>query len=192
MKRICVFCGSTTGQDPGYLTLARELGTALAGAGIELVYGGAGVGLMGALADACLEAGGTVIGVIPHFMQSRELAHHGLSSLRVVDTMHERKAVMAELSSGFVALPGGLGTLEELFEVVTWAQLGLHDKPVCLLDPLGYYRPLLQLLDDAVAAGFVTPANRARFGVARSSAAAIDLVRTGPVPGPEGPLRARV
>ncbi len=161
MKRICVFCGASPGHDPRYAEAARALGRAIAARGLELVYGGGSVGLMGTVADAALAAGARVTGVIPEVLQIRELAHRGLSDLRVVRSMHERKALMAELSDGFVALPGGMGTLEELAEVLTWAQLGLHARPVGLLDVGGYYRPLVAFFDQAVAAGFLRPHHRA-------------------------------
>jgi uncharacterized protein (TIGR00730 family) len=160
MKRICVFCGSSPGHDPRYLEAARDTGRLLADRGLGLVYGGGSVGLMGAVADAALAAGGEVIGVIPEVLQIRELAHRSLTRLHVVGSMHERKALMAELSDGFVALPGGMGTLEELAEVLTWAQLGLHARPVGLLDVAGYYRPLAEFFDRAVGAGFLRPAHR--------------------------------
>lgn len=161
MQSVCVFCGSSPGDDPAYTSEAHELGTLLAGRGLRLVYGGAHVGSMGTLADAALAAGGEVVGVIPRRMARREVAHQGLNELRVVSSMHERKATMAELSDAFIALPGGLGTLEELAEILTWAQLGLHHKPVGLLDRRGFYDPLLAFLDHAVSEGFVRPRHRA-------------------------------
>ena len=157
---MCVFCGSSPGNDPAYAALARAVGEGLARRGIGVVYGGGRVGLMGFVADAALSAGGEVIGVIPQGMVDRELAHRGVTQLRIVTTLHERKAVMAELSDAFIALPGGLGTLEELAEVVSWAQLGLHAKPIGLLGVGGYWADLLGWLDGAVAAGFVAPAYR--------------------------------
>jgi uncharacterized protein (TIGR00730 family) len=161
MQRVCVFCGSSPGRDPRYAAAARALGETLAREGIGVVYGGARAGLMGAVADAALGAGGEVVGVIPRSLVDREIAHQGLTSLRVVETMHERKALMGQLADGgFVALPGGLGTLEELFEVWTWGQLGYHLKPVALLEVAGYFQALLAFLDTTVAAGFVTPENR--------------------------------
>jgi uncharacterized protein (TIGR00730 family) len=159
-RRICVFCGSSPGNDPAYAALARSVGEGLARRGIGVVFGGGRVGLMGFVADAALEAGGEVIGVIPQGMVDRELAHRGVTELRIVSTLHERKAVMAELSDGFISLPGGLGTLEELAEVVSWAQLGLHAKPIGLLGVRGYWDDLLRWLDRAVATGFVAPAYR--------------------------------
>lgn len=161
MRRVCVFCGSSLGSRPAYPDAARRLGEALARRRIGLVYGGGGIGLMGVIADAALAAGGEVIGVIPGALEGRELAHGKLTKLLVVGSMHERKAKMAELSDAFVALPGGLGTLEELAEVLTWAQLGLHRKPCALLDVGGYWQPLTALLDHAVAERFVRPEHRA-------------------------------
>ena len=149
-RRICVFCGSSPGARAEYADAARTVGRSLARRGIGLVYGGGSVGLMGIVADAALESGGEVIGVIPKALATRELAHWGLSDLRVVGSMHERKALMADLSDAFVALPGGLGTFEEFCEVVTWAQLGLHAKPCGLLNVNGYYDSLLRFFDTAV------------------------------------------
>jgi uncharacterized protein (TIGR00730 family) len=160
VKHICVFCGSSAGNDPRFLDLARRLGSLMAERGLGLVYGGATVGLMGAVADAALAGGGHVTGVIPSRLVERELAHHGLPDLRVVASMHERKALMADLADAFVALPGGIGTLEETFEVLTWAQLGLHHKPIGILDVAGYYAPLLGFLDHAVASRFVRSEHR--------------------------------
>jgi uncharacterized protein (TIGR00730 family) len=161
LRSVCVFCGARPGGDPVYAVDAAALGAALAGAGLCLVYGGAQVGVMGALADAALSAGGEVVGVIPRHMVRNEVAHEGLTRLHVVASMHERKALMAELADGFVAMPGGLGTLEELAEILTWYQLGLHAKPVGLLDPRGYFDHLLGFLDHAVDQGFVRPEDRA-------------------------------
>ncbi len=160
MRRICVFCGSSSGASPAYARAAAAFGRTLAQRGLGLVYGGASVGLMGVLADAALEGGGSVVGVIPAGLARKEIAHEGLTALRIVGSMHERKAVMAELSDGFVALPGGMGTLEEFFEIVTWAQLGLHAKPCGLLDVDGYFAPLLAFLDRAVEERFVKPVHR--------------------------------
>ncbi|AQZ95309.1 TIGR00730 family Rossman fold protein [Halopseudomonas phragmitis] len=158
--RICVFCGSSSGNRPDYLEAANQLGTALAKAGIGLVYGGAQVGLMGEVANAALAAGGEVIGVIPKALVDRELAHEGLTKLKVVGSMHERKAMMAELSDGFIALPGGVGTFEELFEVWTWAQLGHHRKPCAVFNVSGYYDKLIDFLDHCVEQGFFKPVYR--------------------------------
>ena len=151
MRAVCVFCGSSPGGDPAFITAARSLGRTLARSGRLLIYGGAQVGLMGALADAALSAGGKVIGVVPQALMDKELAHPGLTELRVVASMHERKGTMAELADGFVAMPGGLGTLEELFEVWTWAQLGLHRKPLGVLTCGSLFSPLFKFLDDLVA-----------------------------------------
>ncbi len=166
MKRICVFCGSNAGHDPRYRAEADRLGRLLAERGIELVYGGGNVGLMGVIADACLGAGGTVIGVIPEALIGKEVAgrvvdHRGLTRLEVVDSMHTRKARMAELADGFIALPGGFGTFEEFCEVLTWGQLGFHVKPMGLLNVNGFYDPLLALFEHAVAEGFLREENRA-------------------------------
>lgn len=159
-RRLCVFCGSAPGRRPEYRAAAIALGHALAGAGIGLVYGGGAVGLMGVVADAVLERGGEAIGVIPEALASREIAHAGLTRLHVVHSMHERKALMASLSAGFIALPGGFGTFEEFCEVVTWTQLGIHPKRCGLLNVAGYYDAFLAQCDRAVADGFVKPANR--------------------------------
>lgn len=159
MKRICVYCGSSPGRRPEYAAAARALGTCLVRAGFELVYGGAAVGLMGEVADAVLAAGGHAIGVIPRGLAER-VGHDRLSECHVVDSMHQRKTMMFELADGFVALPGGLGTIEEIFEILTWAQLGSHDKPCGLLDVHGYYQPLLAFLDQAVAERFIAPEHR--------------------------------
>jgi len=167
LRRLCVFCGASPGRDPAHAAFAREVGAALAGRGIGVVYGGGRVGLMGALADGALAAGGEVIGVIPRGLVERELAHGGVPDLRVVESLHERKALMASLADGFVALPGGLGTLEELAEAMSWAQLDLHDKPCGVLDPTGYFEPLLGFLDRAVEEGFLTREHRELLVVAR-------------------------
>ncbi|HZQ78383.1 MAG TPA: TIGR00730 family Rossman fold protein [Acidimicrobiia bacterium] len=166
LRRVCVFCGSKTGARPEYAAAARAMGSALAAEGIDLVYGGGQVGLMGLVADAVLGAGGEVIGVIPEHMSGREIAHYGLTELRIVSSMHERKALMYELSDGFAALPGGLGTLEELFEITTWSQLGLHAKPTGLLDVGGFYAPLVAFLDQLVSEGFVSERHRRLLRVA--------------------------
>ncbi|MBI4912640.1 MAG: TIGR00730 family Rossman fold protein [Acidobacteria bacterium] len=160
MPRICVFCGSSSGSDPRFSEAAEAFGRLLARRGLGLVYGGGRVGLMGTLAQAALDQGGEVLGVIPRFMESREVAHPGLTHLEWVDSMHARKARMGTLADAFVALPGGWGTLDELFEVLTWAQLGLHAKPVALLNLAGFWDPLLAGLGHLVAAGFVRPAHR--------------------------------
>jgi uncharacterized protein (TIGR00730 family) len=161
LRRICVFCGASDGRDPRYAKTARAVGEELAGRGIELVFGGGRRGLMGAVADGALAAGGRVIGVIPGALVDRELAHRGVTELRIVATLHERKAVMAELSDAFIALPGGLGTLEELAEVLSWAQLELHRKPIGALDVGGYFASLGTFLDHATAEGFIGRRQRA-------------------------------
>jgi uncharacterized protein (TIGR00730 family) len=158
--RLCVFCGASAGRGEAYRALAQEIGRGLAQRGIGIVYGGGRVGLMGALADAALAAGGEVTGVIPRRLVDRELAHPGLTDLHVVGSLHERKARMAELADGFIALPGGLGTLEELSEVASWAQLDLHTKPIGLLGPAGYWSPLMGWLDHAVDEGFISGEHR--------------------------------
>jgi uncharacterized protein (TIGR00730 family) len=160
MKRICVFCGSNQGTRADYAGAAEKLGSHLAERGIELVYGGGCVGLMGVLADAALGNGGHVIGVIPQSLVIKEVVHEKLPDLRVVKNMHERKALMAELSDGFIALPGGFGTCEEFCEVLAWSQLGYHQKPFGLLDVAGFYRPLVQFFDHAVTEGFIRPKHR--------------------------------
>jgi len=176
VKRICVFCGSATGARPAYAAAARDLGEALVARGLGLVYGGGSVGLMGVLADAVLAAGGEVIGVIPGPLASRELAHAGLTALHVVDSMHERKAMMASLCDGFVALPGGLGTFEETLEVLTWAQLGIHRKPVGVLNVEGYWDGLRHLLAHAVGEGFVRPEYAALLLFGTTAAELLDRV----------------
>jgi len=155
MKSICVFCGSSLGSRPIYQEAASQLGETLAKRNLQLVYGGGNVGLMGVVADAVLNAGGEVIGVIPEFLAQKELAHPNLTQLHVVNSMHDRKAMMAEFADGFIALPGGFGTFEEFCEILTWAQLGLHQKPQGLLNVAGYYQPLLQLFDRAVDEQFL-------------------------------------
>ena len=166
MQRLCVFCGSNAGHDPRYRNAAEALGRLLAGRGIELVYGGGNVGLMGIIADACLAAGGAVIGIIPEALIGKEVAgrvvdHRGLTRLEVVASMHARKARMAELADGFIALPGGFGTFEEFCEILTWGQLGFHVKPTGLLNVNGFYDPLLAMFDRAVEDGFLREENRA-------------------------------
>ncbi|MBM4123864.1 MAG: TIGR00730 family Rossman fold protein [Nitrospira sp.] len=160
MKRICVFCGSREGTRPVYAEAARAVGSMLASEGIGLVYGGGGIGLMKILADAVLDEGGTVIGVIPQALTVQEIAHPRVTDLRIVGSMHERKALMADLSDAFIALPGGYGTLEEFCEIVTWAQLSFHRKPCGLLNVAGFYDPLLAQLDRQVAEGFLSPTMR--------------------------------
>lgn len=159
-RAICVYCGSNVGSRPDYAATARVIGELLAGEGIRLVYGGGRVGLMGIVAEAAMAAGGEVIGIIPRALDRREIANAAISELHIVDSMHERKALMNELSDGFIALPGGFGTLEELCEMLTWGQLGIHAKPVGLLDVAGYYAPFLAMLDHAVREQFLHPDHR--------------------------------
>ncbi len=170
MRRFCVFCGSSPGSRPEYRAAAEEVGVELVRSNIGLVYGGGNVGLMGVLADAVLRAGGEAVGVIPEHLMRREIGHKGLTKLHVVHSMHERKALMADLSDAFVALPGGLGTLEEFCEAATWTQLGLHEKPCGVLNVLGYYTPLLAMFDHAVEERFLKTENRGLV-LARESAA---------------------
>ncbi len=160
MKRICVFCGSSSGGDGAYLDTARTMGNAIVRRKLGLVYGGARIGLMGAMADEVLARGGEVVGVIPRALVEKEAAHNGLTDLRVVESMHERKAVLAELADGFVAMPGGFGTLDELCEALTWGQLGLHRKPCGLLNVRGYFDRLLAFLDHAAAERFLQSEHR--------------------------------
>jgi uncharacterized protein (TIGR00730 family) len=174
-RRVAVYCGSADGNDPAYLAEARALGTAIAAAGLGLVYGGAKAGLMGAVADAALAGGAEVIGVLPDVLAGKEIAHAGLTRLELVSTMHERKARMAELADAFLILPGGYGTLEELLEVVTWAQLRLHAKPCILVNTAGYWDGLLTFLDSAVTAGFLKATNRALLLIAGDANEAVAM-----------------
>ena len=176
MKRLCIFAGSSAGARAEYHAAASELGRLLASRHIGLVYGGARVGLMGIVADATLAAGGEVIGVIPAGLVAKEVAHHGLTDLKVVSSMHERKALMADLSQGFIALPGGWGTLDEFFEVLTWSQLGLHHKPCGLLNVGGYFDRLLSFLDHSVNERFVRPEYRAAIAVSTSASSLLDML----------------
>ena len=176
MRRVCVFCGSSEGKRPVYREAARAMGLALARRGTELVFGGGRVGLMGVLADAVLAAGGRAIGVIPEALVAKELAHRGLTELRVVHSMHQRKALMAELSDAFIALPGGFGTLEEYCEMLTWAQLGLHAKPCGLLNVAGFYDALLELFDHAVSEQFVDGPHRGLVLVEEDPQRLLDLL----------------
>lgn len=175
VRRLCVFCGSSMGNLADYRAAAAELGELLARREIGVVYGGASVGLMGTVADSALAAGGEVIGVIPRLLQEKELAHPGLTALHVVDTMHQRKALMAELCDGFIALPGGMGTFEEFFEVLTWGQLGMHRKPCGLLNVAGYYDRLLAFVDQAVVEGFVRREQRGMLLAAQRPAELLAL-----------------
>lgn len=175
-RRVCVFCGASPGNSPKYIKAAEDLGRALAWADLGLVFGAGGVGIMGAVSDAALAAGGEAIGVIPQSLRDREYARDDLPDLRIVSTMHERKALMHQLSAGFVVLPGGLGTFEEFFEVLTWAQLGLHRKPIVVLDIDGYYRPLVELLDHAESSGFMRSADRELVTVVESTSAVLSTL----------------
>ena len=176
IRRVAVYCGSAAGNHPEYLADALELGRGLAEAGLGLVYGGANVGLMGAVADAALAGGAEVIGVLPEVLSGKEIAHTGLTRLEMVLTMHERKARMARLSDAFIILPGGYGTLDEMMEAVTWAQLRLHDKPCILINTRGYWNGLLQFLDSTVQAGFLKEQNRQLLHVVSTAAEALSLV----------------
>ena len=185
LASVCVFCGSSTPPDPRYTAAAADLAETLVARGIDIVYGGGRVGLMGVVADAALAKGGNVIGVIPVGLFSREVGHTGLTHLHEVASMHERKQLMYELSDGFVALPGGLGTLEELAEVATWTQLGLHAKPVVLLDVAGYWEPLVLQLDRMVEAGLLKASNRSIIRLAHSPDEALESLSLPPVPEPK-------
>ncbi len=176
MRRICVYCGSSPGRRPEYAETARSLARALATRKIGLVYGGASIGIMGELANGVLAAGGEVIGVMPQALVDKEVSHKGLTELRVVNSMHERKAMMAELSDGFIALPGGLGTFEELFEVLTWSQLGFHSKPIALLNSARYFDHLLLFMDQAVDEGFVKKPHRDMLLVSEEADRLLDLM----------------
>lgn len=181
MATVGVYCGSNPGNDPDFWATAVALGTALGRAGHTLVFGGSRVGLMGALADAVLEAGGTAVGYLPHALAAREIAHTGLTELLLTSSMHERKAAMAERSDGFVALPGGYGTLDEVLEILTWNQIGLLAKPVALLDVNGYYEALFEFFDRATESGLVMPAHR-RLAQRASTVAEALAIATGPAP----------
>ena len=182
MKRICVFCGSRSGRTPVYLESARALGATIASSGATLVYGGGGRGMMGALADAALAARGRVIGVIPRDLFEREHLHEGLTELHAVEGMPERKTLMAELSDGFVSLPGGIGTMDEMFEMWTWTQLGVHAKPSVLLNVDGYYDSLLAFIDEMTDTGYLAPDQRAILQVADTPAAALSSLRRAAAP----------
>ena len=176
MKSVCVFCGSNSGRGDRYVEAARELGGELGQRGIKLVYGGGCVGLMGVVADAALAAGGHVTGVIPAALVAREVGHLALTEQHVVDSMHERKALMAKLSEGFIAMPGGYGTLDETFEILTWAQLGMHAHPIGMLNVDGYFDKLLAFVDHAIAEGFVRPEYRGMISVADTPSGLLDAM----------------
>ncbi len=177
MKSICVYCGSSPGTKDVYLKSASELGKVLAAENIKLVYGGANIGLMGAVANAALDHGGEVIGVIPKALFHKEVAHEGLTQLEVVDDMHQRKARMAELAAGFITMPGGLGTLEELFEMLTWSQLGFHEKPIGLLNMDGYFDTLSRFLDQGVNQGFIKEIHQKLYQISESPTELVDWMR---------------
>jgi uncharacterized protein (TIGR00730 family) len=177
LRRVAVYCGSADGSHPAFLAEARQLGTAIAGAGLGMVYGGASVGLMGAVADAALAGGAEVIGVLPDVLAGSEISHNRLTRLEVVKTMHARKARMVHLADAFLILPGGYGTLDEMMEIVTWKQLRLHTKPCVLINTGNYWNGLLAFLDTAVGAGFLKAENRNLLAVARDANEAVDLVR---------------
>ena len=182
LRRICVFCGSSTGDNPEYTQAAVQLGREMVQRGIGLVFGGGGVGLMGVIADAVLDAGGHAIGVIPHALVARELAHGALPDLRVVNSMHDRKATMAALADAFVAMPGGFGTFEEFCEVITWTQLGVHRKPCGLLNVRGFYDPLIEQFDRGVAEGFIKQGNRQIVVAHADPGALLDALAIAPAP----------
>ncbi|MCC6426686.1 MAG: TIGR00730 family Rossman fold protein [Phycisphaerales bacterium] len=179
IKRICVFCAAADGNRSEYIEAASQMGRLLVDRGIQLIYGGGGRGLMGALAESVLGRGGEAIGVITQFLVDKELAHKKLTALHIVQTMHERKMMMASLADAFIAMPGGLGTLDELFEIMTWAQLGIHDKPVGLLNVVGYYEPIMSYLDHAASEGFLRLNHRRQVLMHSSPAGLVDLL-TGP------------
>ena len=183
---ICIYCGSSLGHDSRFREGAATLGRLIAEAGVELIYGGGNIGLMGIAADAALAAGGRVTGVIPHDLKWAELAHQGLHELIVVKSMHDRKRIMFERSDAFVALPGGFGTLEETFEIITWKQIGLHDKPIVLVDNDGYWKPLGALLDHVIAEGFARPEARTLFTVVESAGAVLPALAALPEPAIRG------
>ena len=183
-KRVCVFCGSSPGRDPDHVAAARALGRGLVARGLELVYGGGSIGLMGACADEVLAQGGRVTGVIPRTLFEREVGHRRLSETHIVETMHERKAIMADKSDAFVVLPGGYGTLDETFEALTWAQLGIHEKPIVLVSVKGFWKPLVELADHMTEAGFLGKSYRALLNVAATPDEALDLVLRWEMPFP--------
>jgi uncharacterized protein (TIGR00730 family) len=190
ISRLCVFCGTNAGSRPEYGDAARELGALLAAEGIELVYGGASVGIMGELADAVQEGGGHVTGIIPQQLIQKEAAHQGIPDLIVVASMHQRKSQMADLSDGFIALPGGIGTLEGFFEILTWGQLGIHAKPSGILNTAGYFDALIACLDHAVQEGFLLDAHRNAIMVESEPKALLERIRAW-APGGEAPLMGR-
>ena len=187
IRRLCVYCGSSVGSDPRYRAAAQELGEALAKAGIELIFGGGRVGLMGVMADAVLAAGGRVVGIIPDRLRSAELAHPFASELVIAASMHDRKRLMAERADAFAVLPGGIGTLDETFEILTWRQLGLHDKPIFLVDVAGYWRTLRELFDHLVSHGFISSVVPRLLAVVPDVAALMTALATTPAGGSARP-----
>lgn len=182
IKSICVYCGSRNGVDPRHVVAARTLGTLMAQSGIELVYGGGRIGLMGVVADAVLAGGGKVCGIIPHHLQTVEVGHQGLTELHVVDSMHVRKQMMFERSDAFVVLPGGIGTLDETFEMITWRQLRLHDRPVVVVDIAGYWQPYVQMIDHIIGQGFAGAEIRRLYDVVDTAEAVLPLLARLPEP----------
>lgn len=182
ISSLCVYCGSSAGIDPLYRAVAERLGRLMAENRIRLVYGGGRIGLMGILADAVIAAGGAAVGVIPEFLETREVGHQGVDELHIVDSMHSRKNLMFELSDAFAVLPGGFGTLDEAFEIITWRQLKLHDKPIVLIDAGGYWRPLLRLIDHVIARGFARPEYRELFTVVPNVEDVFAAIRKEPEP----------
>ena len=180
VRSLCVYCGSFMPEDPRYRALAEATGRLIAEQGIQVVYGGGHIGMMGTLADAALAAGGRVIGVIPEYLVQRELGHGQITELRVVDSMHTRKQTMFDLSDGFLILPGGFGTLDEAFEVITWKQIGMHDKPIVIVDGNGYWAPLVTLMDEIIATGFARPKVRDVFTVVDSAEQALAAIIASP------------
>ncbi len=180
IKSVCVYCGASPGTSETFLNIAKDLGRELAERGIRLVYGGGGIGLMGAVADATMAAGGQVLGIIPQHLERAELGHRGLTELKIVDTMHTRKRMMFDQSDAFVILPGGMGTLDETFEIITWRQLGMHDKPIVLINHEGYWDPFLHLIDHVIDNGFARPAARQLFSVVAGVGRLFDLLEASP------------
>ncbi len=189
VKSVCVYCGASTGASSTFLKIATDVGRALGEHRIRLVYGGGSIGLMGAVADAALAAGGDVVGIIPQHLQRAELGHRGLTELKIVDTMHTRKRMMFDLSEAFIVLPGGMGTLDETFEIITWRQLGMHDKPIILLNHEQYWDPFLGLVDHVIGNGFARPATRQLFSVASSIGRLFDLLEADQTREPSYPER---
>jgi uncharacterized protein (TIGR00730 family) len=182
LTSLCVYCGAALGANPGHRTAARRLGQMMAARGVTLIYGGAQIGLMGALADAVTQGGGRVIGIIPRHLDQREVGHRGVTELRIVDSMHSRKRMMFDLADAFAILPGGLGTLDETFEMLTWRQLRLHDKPIVLVDLDGYWQPLIALIEHAIAEGFAPPPVRRLLTVVTEIDAVLESIAAQPEP----------